>query len=190
MAAPQSTTRSSLIIIAAMIIALIAGGYYIQDNEVVEDAEPETSQQSPSTDEDASGDSSTEAEAQTSADDSDATDEESESGAADASENAPAATSSDADSNESGSYSYTAVSGDSYTTLARKAIADYDASLTHAERVAAETKLVAGSGTGHLAIGHVVTMQKSAVASAVSWAKNLSASEKAAWQYYADQIAW
>jgi len=74
--------------------------------------------------------------------------------------------------------------------LARKAIAKADSNLSHAERVAAETKLTQDADASYLEIGQAVTIAKSDVKSAVTWAKALSDEQKAAWQYYADQIAW
>lgn len=86
------------------------------------------------------------------------------------------------------SYSYTAAAGDSYTVLARQAVAVAGADMTAAERVAAETKLTQDAGEPYLEIGQSVSFEKSTVDAAVDWAKSLSAADKAAWQPYADMV--
>lgn len=87
-------------------------------------------------------------------------------------------------------YEYVAGTGESYTALARQAVAKLDAKLTPAERVAAETKLSEEAGMPYLEIGQRVSMKKEAVGAAVKWAKSLTTQEKASWQYYADQVSW
>lgn len=87
-------------------------------------------------------------------------------------------------------YRYVAGNGDSYTVLARQAIAQTDSDMTNAERVAAETLLTQDAGAPYLDIGQEVNIQKDAVEKAISWAKSLSSEQKSAWQFYADQVAW
>ena len=87
-------------------------------------------------------------------------------------------------------FTYVAQGGESYTTLARRAVAAIDAGLTPAERVAAETKLTAEANAEWLNEGQAVTLRKDAVRAAVTWAKGLNAEQKAVWQPYADLIAW
>lgn len=87
-------------------------------------------------------------------------------------------------------FNYTVGEGESFTTLARRAVASTDSKLTTAERVAAETKLTTDAGAEMLAIGQGVTLSKDTVRAAVDWAKSLSSEEKAAWQPYADLVAW
>lgn len=87
-------------------------------------------------------------------------------------------------------YNFVAGEGESYTTIARQAIARTAANLTPAERVAAETKLATDANAEWLNIGQELSLDKAAVKAAVDYAKGLSAEEKAAWQPYADLVAW
>ena len=87
-------------------------------------------------------------------------------------------------------YEYVAGTGESYTALARRSVAKLDAKLTLAERVAAETKLSEEAGMPSLEIGQRVSLKKDDISAALKWAKGLTAEEKAAWQYYADQVSW
>lgn len=87
-------------------------------------------------------------------------------------------------------FSYTVGEGESYTTVARRAVSAIDSKLTTAERVAAETKLTTDAQAELLAIGQGVTLSKDTVRGAVDWAKSLSSEEKAVWQPYADLVAW
>lgn len=87
-------------------------------------------------------------------------------------------------------YRYVAGNGDSYTVLARQAIAQSDSGMTAAERVAAETMLTQDAGAPYLDIGEEVIIEKSAVKDVISWAKSLTSEQKSAWQFYADQVAW
>lgn len=87
-------------------------------------------------------------------------------------------------------YAYTVGEGDSYTTLARRAVAALDDKLTPAERVAAETKLTNDAQMAELAVGQQVELTKDSVRAAIDWAKKLDDGQKAAWQPYADMIAW
>lgn len=87
-------------------------------------------------------------------------------------------------------FRYVVGSGESYTGLARRAVAASNDKLSPVERVAAETKLTQDAGDQSLAAGQEVTLSKSAVDAAIKWAQNLSADQKAAWQPYADMVAW
>ena len=87
-------------------------------------------------------------------------------------------------------FTYVAGSGESYTGLARRAIASSNDKLSPAERIAAETKLTQDAGDQALAAGQEVTLSKSAVEAAVEWAQSLTEDQKAAWQPYADLVAW
>lgn len=87
-------------------------------------------------------------------------------------------------------YSYTVGEGESYTTIARRAITSVDSDLTPAERVAAETRLANGANAEWLNAGQSLTLNKDTVRAAVDWAKGLSDEQKAAWQPYADLVAW
>jgi hypothetical protein len=87
-------------------------------------------------------------------------------------------------------YNYTVGFGESYTTVARQAIASMDSELNPAERVAAETKIVSDAGAEWLNAGQSLVLSKETVRSAVDWAKSLSDDEKAAWQPYANLVAW
>lgn len=85
-------------------------------------------------------------------------------------------------------FSFVAVSGDSYSLLARKAISDYAAGtkldLTGAQRIAAETYIISDAGFPEIAVGQVVTFSKDSVKNAVDTATNLSATKLANWQPY------
>lgn len=86
-------------------------------------------------------------------------------------------------------FSFTAVAGDSYTTLARTAISNYASnnklSLTGAQRMAAETSLVTAAGFPELTIGQNVTFSAANLKNAVASAKALPADQLAVWQSYA-----
>lgn len=87
-------------------------------------------------------------------------------------------------------YRYATGTGESLTTLARRAVAQADNSLSTAERVAAETRLVQATDGELLNVSQDVQFSKADVQSAVAWAKSLSDQAKAAWQPYADMVAW
>ena len=88
------------------------------------------------------------------------------------------------------SYDYKAGEGDSYTSLARRAVSTVNSQLSPVERVAAETRLAQAAGAEMLAVGQKVAFDKATVEAAVKWAQSLSAEEKATWQPYADMVAW
>ncbi len=87
-------------------------------------------------------------------------------------------------------YSYVAGQGESFTGVARRAVAALNSELSTAERVAAETKLSQDAGAKLLDVGQSIKLDKSTVEAAVKWAKGLSVEQKAAWQPYADLVAW
>ncbi len=87
-------------------------------------------------------------------------------------------------------YSYVVGDGESITTLARRAITSVDSKLSKAERVAAETKLAQDAGSAELVAGQDYKLTTKTVKAAIEWAKGLSAADKAAWQPWADMIAW
>ena len=85
-------------------------------------------------------------------------------------------------------FTATAVAGDSYTGMARQAVAKADGGLSAAQKVAAETFLAEAAGFPRLEIGQAVTIKASDVAQAVTRAKALTASELAAWEYWAGMV--
>lgn len=87
-------------------------------------------------------------------------------------------------------YVFIAGTGESFSALARRAIASTDSELSTAERIAAETRLTQEAGAENLDVAQQLSLEKSDVAEAIEWAEGLSAEEKAAWQYYADMVAW
>lgn len=87
-------------------------------------------------------------------------------------------------------YNFTVGAGESYTTMARRAVASLDGKLSAAERVAAETKLTQDAGAELLNLGQDLELSKETVRGAIDWAKGLSDEQKAAWQPYADLVAW
>ena len=107
---------------------------------------------------------------------------------AETSEAKETAASDSSSSNTSDDYTYTARHGDSYTLLARTAISthlgDEKQSLTDAQRIAAETSVVAAAGHPELATEQKVTISKADVKEAVAAAAKLSAVQQAAWQPY------
>lgn len=87
-------------------------------------------------------------------------------------------------------YDFVVGEGESYTTMARRAIASADDSLTTAQRVAAETKLAQDAGAEWLNLGQELSLTKENINAAVEWAKGLTDEQQAAWQPYADLVAW
>ena len=95
-------------------------------------------------------------------------------------------------SSVTGSVTYTARSGDSYTVLARKAVQAYahDANVTlkPAQIIAAETHLTVDADSPYLNYGQKVTFDKTTVSKAVKSAQALTATELAAWQAYVPYV--
>lgn len=87
-------------------------------------------------------------------------------------------------------YAYTAVAGDSYSTLARRAISEYAASskleLTPSQRIAAETSIIAAAGFPAINVGQVVTYSGVSIKDAVGAAQMLSEAQLLNWQPYAN----
>lgn len=85
-------------------------------------------------------------------------------------------------------YVYVAQPGDSYSVLARKAVQTFGivekVTLSQAQILAAETQLTNQAGSPALTIGQEVTIDPSAVNSAIDMAENLSAEDQAAWESY------
>lgn len=99
-------------------------------------------------------------------------------------ESAPADTSAD----QKNRYSYTAAPGDSYTLLARQAVAALGADLSAAQRVAAETKIAQDAGSPSLEIGQVVEFDEAKLRAAIDWASTVVGADEAAWQAYVDLV--
>jgi hypothetical protein len=84
--------------------------------------------------------------------------------------------------------SYTAVSGDSYTRLARKAILKVDPTLSAAKVVAIESWMSNDAGNPDLNIGQVIEFNTTKIKSKIEMANKLSDLELANWQVYANNI--
>lgn len=86
-------------------------------------------------------------------------------------------------------YSYTAVSGDNYTTLARTAVQAYAAkhslNLNGAQRVAAETQLAAAANWPQIDVAQHITFDTKTLQTVAETVRNLTADQQAAWQPYA-----
>ncbi len=86
-------------------------------------------------------------------------------------------------------YSYTAVSGDNYTTLARTAVQAYatkhSLNLNSAQRVAAETQLAAAANWPQIDVAQHITFDTKTLQTVTETVRNLTADQQAAWQPYA-----
>jgi len=91
-----------------------------------------------------------------------------------------------------GTTTYTAQAGNSYTRIARKAVEAYvkatNSALGRAQIVAAETFLTQGAGSPQLNLGQKVVVNKAKVAAVVKKAQALNASQVAAWQTYVPYV--
>jgi len=91
-------------------------------------------------------------------------------------------------SNATGTYSYVAQPGDSYTAIARKATQTYgkkfNVQLSLAQIIYIETQLTQAAGSPYLNLGQTVTIGEATIKSWVTQAQQLSADAVAAWQYY------
>lgn len=89
-------------------------------------------------------------------------------------------------------YTFTAEAGDSYTTLARRAIQSYAKTqglkLQKSQIIAAETTLAQDAGSPLLDVGQKVTIKTTLVHSAVTKAQVLSAEQLAAWETYVPYV--
>lgn len=92
------------------------------------------------------------------------------------------------------SCTYTAPASSSYTQFARQCVATYSKNqsitLSNAQRVAAETHLSQQANAPQLTINQQLTIEVQTVADSVKRAQSLNVIEQAAWQPYADTIAW
>ena len=96
------------------------------------------------------------------------------------------------DKKDNASYTYVARNGDSFVLMARASIDRYaksiHASMTPAQRVAAETLLMDRAGSPELDVEQRVTLSADDVKKAVEEAQSLSDDELDGWSYFADQI--
>lgn len=87
-----------------------------------------------------------------------------------------------------------ATAGDSYTMLARRAVARYADShkqtLSPAQRAATEAQLTAQAGAPQVEIGQQVVFAETALKQVVQAAQALTPAESLQWQSYADTIMW
>ncbi len=87
-------------------------------------------------------------------------------------------------------FSFTAVSGDSYCLLARRAISEYAANaklnLLPTQRIAAETTLTAAADFPQINVGQVVNYTAASIKDAVSASQMLSEAQLASWLPYAN----
>lgn len=87
---------------------------------------------------------------------------------------------------------YIARAGDSYTGIARAAVARVAATekltLSPAQKVAAETFLTQAAGAGELAVDQTVALSADEVKKAIAQAQDLSDEELAAWDVFANQV--
>lgn len=174
----KSSSKKTIAIIIGILIVLAGIAYYASTTRDAEDSTAQSTQTTTETEDQSSKNEQAQSEAD------DAAIEKAKEDAASGNPVETVVVESDSE------YRYVAGSGDSYTVLARQAIEKSGSDLTDAERVAAETKLTQDAGAPYLDIGQDVTIKKSVVSAAVSWAKSLSSEQKSAWQYYADQVAW
>lgn len=96
------------------------------------------------------------------------------------------------DKKDNASYTYVARNGDSFVLMARASIDRYaksiHASMTPAQRVAAETLLMDRAGSPELDVEQRVTLSADDVKKAVEEVQSLSNDELDGWSYFADQI--
>jgi hypothetical protein len=89
-------------------------------------------------------------------------------------------------------FTYVAQSGDSYTEMARKAVQTYGiqtgTNLSGAQIVFVETNLTQLAGSPELTLGQEVSIDSNTVSEWVTKASELSESQIAAWQVYADTV--
>lgn len=93
-----------------------------------------------------------------------------------------------------GDYTATAAAGDSFTLHARAAITasinDHKQALSPAQRIAAESYIVAEAGAPQLEVGQTVTITTATITNAVTRAAALSASEQATWNAWATNVVF
>ena len=89
------------------------------------------------------------------------------------------------------SYTYIVQEGDSYSIIARRAISEHGgSSLSSAQKIAAEAKLVEQAGWPEVDAGQSVKIDGTALSQAISSARSMTADEQQMWQSYADDIVW
>ena len=89
------------------------------------------------------------------------------------------------------SYTYVVQEGDSYSIIARRAINEHGgSSLSSAQKIAAEAKLVEQAGWPEVDAGQSVRIDSAALSQAISSARSMTADEQQMWQSYADDIVW
>lgn len=89
------------------------------------------------------------------------------------------------------SYTYTVQDGDSYSTIIRRAISEHGgSSLSSAQKIAAEAKLVEQAGWPEVDSGQSIKVDSVALSQAISSARSMTADEQQMWQSYADDIVW
>jgi hypothetical protein len=94
---------------------------------------------------------------------------------------------------DEGPYEATVAPGDSMTTLTRRALLAYDqehndVTLSPATLIYCETKIVRGLGARLLEVGEQFTLPVATIQDYVTRSKNLSATQVAAWQTYAERV--
>lgn len=84
--------------------------------------------------------------------------------------------------------------GDSYTAIARSAVAKelsaQKKSFTPAQNVAAETFIAEAAGFPEVEVGQTITISAATLTSAINRAAALTVTSQAAWQPYADTVVW
>lgn len=89
------------------------------------------------------------------------------------------------------SYTYTVQDGDSYSIIVRRAISEHGgSSLSSAQKIAAEAKLVEQAGWPEVDAGQSIKVDSIALSQAISLARSMTADEQQMWQSYADDIVW
>jgi len=89
------------------------------------------------------------------------------------------------------SYTYVVQEGDSYSIIVRRAISEHGgSSLSSAQKIAAEAKLVEQAGWPEVDAGQSVRIDSAALSQAISSARSMTADEQQMWQSYADDIVW
>lgn len=89
------------------------------------------------------------------------------------------------------SYTYVVQEGDSYSIIVRRAISEHGgSSLSSAQKIAAEAKLVEQAGWPEVDAGQSVRIDSTALSQAISSARSMTADEQQMWQSYADDIVW
>lgn len=89
------------------------------------------------------------------------------------------------------SYTYVVQEGDSYSIIVRRAISEHGgSSLSSAQKIATEAKLVEQAGWPEVDAGQSIKIDSAALSQAISSARSMTADEQQMWQSYADDIVW